>query len=178
MVCKQSLKALLVAFVLHLVFWILLANIFWLIVCECLGRGKGWWSLETCLWCSRPWCHILVSCSDWSNVFMLTDSWCCWQYRALSISRSYNLGKDFSKHGFRASNTNFFARLFTYPSAPKRAKNIPVICCKKKKKHSKYGAFLTLFCNKLQSHYFTKRLTYKPTFKRYSIVITLLPKVW
>ena len=41
---------------------------------------------------------------DWSNVFMLTDSRCCWQYRALSVSRSCNSGKDFWKHGFRASN--------------------------------------------------------------------------
>ena len=41
---------------------------------------------------------------DWSNVFMLTDLRCCWQYRALSVSRSYSSGKDFWKHGFRASN--------------------------------------------------------------------------
>ena len=33
--CKQSLKALLVAFVLQLVFWILLANFLWLPVWEC-----------------------------------------------------------------------------------------------------------------------------------------------
>ena len=43
-------------------------------------------------------------------------------------------------------------RLFAYPLASRRAKNIPVICCEKKKKHSKYGAFLTLFCDKLWSH--------------------------
>ena len=30
-----------------------------------------------------------------SNVFMLTDSRCCGQYRALSISCTYNSGKDF-----------------------------------------------------------------------------------
>ena len=33
------------------------------------------------------------------------------------------------------------------------AKNIPVICCKKEKKHSKYGAFLILSCDKLRSLY-------------------------
>ena len=83
----------------------------------------------------------------------------CWQIRGavdsiglISISHFYNLGKDFLKHGFRASNTNFFPGLFAYPSASRRAKNIPVICCKKKKKHSKYGAFLILFCDKLRSH--------------------------
>ena len=97
-----------------------------------------------------PWYQILVSSSDWSNVFMLTDSRCWLQYRALSISRSCNSGKDFLKHRFRASNTNFFVSLFTYPSAPRRAKNMPVICCKKKKKYSKYGAFLTLSCDKLR----------------------------
>ena len=48
---------------------------------------------------------------DWSNVFMLTDSRCCWQYRALSVSRSYNSGKDFWKHGFRASNWQISLRL-------------------------------------------------------------------
>ena len=70
------------------------------------------------------------------------------------ISHSYNLGKNFLKHGFRANNTNFFPGLFAYPSAPRRAKNIPVICCKKKKKkkHSKYRAFLILSCDKLRSH--------------------------
>ena len=114
--------------------------------------GKGGRAWRHAFKAAVPWYQILVSCSDWSSVFMLTDLWFCWQYHPLSISRSYNSGKDFLKHGFRASNTNFFARLFTYPSAPRKAKNIPVICFKKKKKHSKYGAFLTLFCDKLRSH--------------------------
>ena len=47
-------------------------------------------------------------------VFMLTDSRCCWQYWALSISRTYNSEKDILKHGFRASNTNFFTSTFLY----------------------------------------------------------------
>ena len=83
----------------------------------------------------------------------------CWQIRGavdsiglISISHFYNLGKDFLKHGFRASNTNFFPGLLAYTSASRRAKNIPKICCKKKKKHSKYGALLILFCDKLRSH--------------------------
>ena len=56
---------------------------------------------------------------------------------------------------------------------------MPVICFKKKKKkkHSKYGAFLILSCDKLWSHAFTKRSTYKlPTFKRYSIIMLLHTK--
>ena len=117
-----------------------------------LGRGKGRRSLETCLNATVPWYQTLVSCSDWSKVFMLTDSRCSWQYHALSISRSYNSGKDLLKHRLPASNTNLFARLLAYPLTPRRAKNMPVICCKKKKKHSKYRAFLILSCDKLQSH--------------------------
>ena len=36
-----------------------------------------------------PFCDTILV----SNVFMLTDSRCCGQYRALSISCSYNLKK-------------------------------------------------------------------------------------
>jgi len=70
------------------------------------------------------------------------------------ISHSYNLGKDFLKHGFRASNTNFFPGLFAYPSASRRAKNTPVICCKKKKRSiQNMELFLyVLSCDKLRSH--------------------------
>ena len=114
------------------------------------GKGSGAW--RHALNATVPWYQTLVSCSDWSKVFMLTDSRCSWQYHTLSISRSYNSGKDLLKHGFPASNTNLFARLLAYPLTPRRAKNMPVICCKKKKKHSKYRAFLILFCDKLQSH--------------------------
>ena len=45
----------------------------------------------------HAWYQILVSCSDWANVFMLTDSRCCWQCRAFSISFSYNSEKRFLK---------------------------------------------------------------------------------
>ena len=77
------------------------------------GEGMGGGALSHAFDAAVPWYQILVSSSDWSSVFVLTDSRCCWQYRALSISRCYNSGKDFLKHGFRESNTNFFARLFT-----------------------------------------------------------------
>ena len=116
------------------------------------GGGKGGGAWGHAFNADIPLYQILVSCSDWSNVFMLTDSRCCWQYCAISISRSYNSGKDLLKHRFRASSTNLFARLFAYPLTPRRAKNIPLICCKKKKKHSKYRAFPILSCDKLQSH--------------------------
>ena len=40
-----------------------------------------------------PFCDTILV----SNVFMLTDSRCCGQYRALSIEGSYNLRKDFKR---------------------------------------------------------------------------------
>ena len=117
-----------------------------------IGRGKGRRSPETCLWCCRS-----IITRIWYHVLIGQTSSCC-QIRgavdriALS-SCSYTSGKVFLKHGFRASHTNFFARLFAYPSTPRRAKNTPVICCKKKKKHSKYvDFFLILSSSKLRSH--------------------------
>ena len=53
-------------------------------------------------------------------------------------SKSNYSGQDFLKHEFWASNANFFARLFAHPSAPRTAKNMPVIGYKKKTKHSEY----------------------------------------
>ena len=38
------------------------------------GKGRGAW--REAVDAAVPY-HILVSCSDWSNVFMLTDSRCC-----------------------------------------------------------------------------------------------------
>ena len=40
-----------------------------------------------------PFCDAILV----SNVFMLTDSWDCGQYHALSISCSCNAGKDFKR---------------------------------------------------------------------------------
>ena len=123
----------------------------WRELSGCLGRGKGWRSLDTCLWCSRsmiPDSGIML----WSVQCLHVDRFVV----LMTVSRSFNImflpfGKRFFKTQI-LSNTNFFARLFAYPTALRRAKNIPVICCKKKKKHSKYGAFLTLSCDKLRSH--------------------------
>ena len=102
-------------------------------------KGSGAW--RHALNATVPWYQTLVSCSDGSKVFMLTDSRCSWQYHTLSISRSYNSGKDLLKHRLPASNTNLFARLLVYSSTPRRAKHMPVICCKKKNKHSKVLSF-------------------------------------
>ena len=73
----------------------------------------------------------------WHHALIGQMSSCCRFVVLLTVSRSlrsYNSGKYLLKHGFRASNTNFIARLFSYPSAPRRAKNMPVISVAKRKR--------------------------------------------
>ena len=115
---------------------------------------------------TRFWYYALIGqmSSCW-QIRGAVDSIALFQYPAPTIREKILL-----RHWFRASNTNFFVRLFVYHSAPRTAKSMPVICCRKKKNHSKYGAINYVT--------FTKRLTCKPTFKRYSIVITLPSKPW
>ena len=98
--------------------------------------GKGRRSLETC------W--FLVSCSDWPNLFMSTDSRCCWQYCALSMSRSYY------------SETIQISLLdFAHPSAPRRETNIYLWSVRKRKtRPSKCGFFLIFSCEKQRSHFY------------------------
>ena len=140
------------------------------------GGGMGGGARSHTFDAAFQWYQILVSSSDWSNVFMLTYSRCCWQYRSLSISRSYNSGKDFLKHGFRASNTNFFARPFTYPSAPRRAKLCLWFVAKRKRSIQDMELFLHYPV--INYGHIDKAIDNKPPLKRYSIVITLLPKAW
>ena len=105
---------------------------------------------------------------------MLIDLWCCWQYWTLSKSHFFNSGKDFfNKHRFRASNTNFFARLPAYQSR-KHAFGL----LQKEKKAFKYQTFPISTLLRYAKVTFTKQLSYKPTFKRHSIIIMLLPKAW
>ena len=119
-----------------------------------LGRRKGWRSLETCLWCSRsmiPDSGImlwLVQCLHVDRFVVL-----------LTVSRSFNItllqfGKRFFKTWISSKQYKFLCEAFYLSLGSKKSKkiNIPVICCKKKKKHSKYGAFLTLSSDKLHSH--------------------------
>ena len=86
------------------------------------------------------WYHALIGeMSSCRQIRGAVDSIALFQYHAPTTRE-----KVFLKRGFRASNTNFFARLFAYSSAPRRAKSMPMICCKKKKKHSKYRAYTLL----------------------------------
>ena len=105
--------------------------------------------------------HDLVSCSDWSNFFSHADRFAV----LLTVSRSLKItllqfGKRFFQHGFRASNTNFFARLFAYPSAPRRAKKICLWSVAKRRSsiQSMIRAFLILSFHKLWSHLQSNRL--------------------
>ena len=104
------------------------------------GMGGGAWSHA--FDAAVQWYQILVSSSDWSNVFMLTYSRCCWQYRALSIWRSYNSGKDFLKHGFWASNTNFYTRPSLIPRLQEEQKICLWFVAKKKEVFKIWEIFL------------------------------------
>ena len=66
---------------------------------------------------TRLWYHALIGqmSSCW-QIRGAVDSIALFQYHAPAIR------KIFFKHRFRASNANVFARLFAYPSAPRRAK--------------------------------------------------------
>ena len=123
-----------------------------------LGRGEGERASEPgnmplmpLFLDTRFWYHALIGqmSSCW-QIRGAVDSIALFQYHAPTIREKIFQNTD----KFVACNTNFFARLqltrFAYTSAPRRAKNMPVFCCKKKKKHSKYWAFLILSCDKLQ----------------------------
>ena len=114
---------------------------------------------------------MLYNCS---HLFMLTGLRCCWQYRALSISRSFNITllqyriEDFEQ-AVQISLRVFSWDFSLIPLLQEGQKNTPVICCKKKKKYSKYRAFLILACDKLRLHL-------QSDWKSTSIIISLLHK--
>ena len=87
------------------------------------------------------------------------DGIALFQYHAPTIQDKIFLNMDFEQ-AIQISLRDFLL----IPRLQKRAKNMPVICCKKKK-NSKYQAFLIHSCYKLWSHF-------------QSIIITFLPKVW
>ena len=90
---------------------------------------------------TRVWYHALIGhmYSCW-QVRGVVDSIALFQYHAPTIR-----GKISSKQ------YNFLCESFRLSVWYKKGKNMPVICCKKKKKYSKYRAFLKLSCDKLRS---------------------------
>ena len=100
---------------------------------------------------------------------MLTHSRCCWQLKYHALSSWENI--------FLFSNTNFEQAIqnsvrdlsHISPSAQRRAKNMPVVCCKMEKSIQNIDLFI-LSCDKLWSHLQSDWRSYKPTFKRHSII--------
>ena len=115
------------------------------------GKGGGAWRHAFNATVPVPWCQILVSCSDcnWvpglfpiflrekalgTRLALIGQMSSRWQIRgpvesiALFQYHASNIRGKIFKHGFRTCNTYFFARIFAYPLAPRRAKNMLVTC--------------------------------------------------
>ena len=143
----------------------------------CLGRGKGWWSLETCLWCRRSMIP--------DSVIMLGLVQCLHVDRfvvLLTVSCSFNItllqfGKRFFKTQISSKKYKFLCETFRLSLSSKKSTKYTRDLSQKEKEAFKIWIFsyIILWHTTVT---FTKQLTYKPTFKRYSIVITLLPKAW
>ena len=106
-----------------------------------------------------------VSYSDWSNILLLTDSRCCgWQYRALSLFNITFLqfGKRIYKTRISSKQYKFVCEIFHLSLGSKKSKKYACDLLQKEKEAFKISSLST----------------YKPTFKRHSFIITLLPKVW
>ena len=98
--CKQSLKANLVAFVLQLVFWILLAYIFRLPVCECLSALSQLnvsLLMSTVGGCFFTW-NFTCNLTSWlellfSQIRNSITVWCfpfCFFFRRDCVHKSFN----------------------------------------------------------------------------------------
>ena len=133
-----------------------------------LGRGKGRRSLETCLWFQRsmiPDSGILlrlVKCLHVGRFAVL-----------LTVSRSFNItllqfGKRFFKTLISNKQYKFFCETFRLSLGPEKSKKYACDLLEKEKESFKIWSY------KLR-HIYKAIDLYKPTFKRYSIVITLLP---
>ena len=76
----------------------------------------------------------------------------------LTEPHSFNItllqfGRRFFKTRISCMQYNFLCETLRLSLGSRKSKwNMPVICCKKRKKHSKYRAFLILSCDKLRSH--------------------------
>ena len=99
-----------------------------------------------------PWYQILVSCSDWSNVFMLTDLQCGWQYCALSMSCSCYFGRRFFKTQILSKQYKFLCKTFHLSLLQEEQKICLWSVAKRKTKLSTNQAFLALSSDKLRSH--------------------------
>ena len=93
----------------------------------------------------------LISCSDWSNVFMLTDSRCCRQNCALIMFLHF--GKRFLKTRISSKPYKFLCETFRLSLNSKKSKKYPYDLLQKEKEAFKIrGFFLILSSGKLRSH--------------------------
>jgi len=118
------------------------------------GGRKGGWAWRHAFDAAVPWYQILVSCSDWSNVFMLTNSRSCWKYRALSISRSYTIReKIFQNTDFEQAIQSNLCETFCLSLGFKNSKKYGCDLLQKEKEAFKILSFsYTLPCDKLRSN--------------------------
>ena len=103
------------------------------------------------------WYHALIG--QMSSV-MLTDSRCCWQYRALSRSRSYNSEKDFFNTDFEQAIQISLRGFSLIPRLQEEQKKICLWSVAKRRSsiQSMARAFLILSFHKLWSHLQSNRL--------------------
>ena len=99
-----------------------------------------------------PWYQTLVSCSEWSNAFMLTDSQCGWQNSGLSMSRSFYFGRRFFKTQILSRQYKFLCKTFCLSLLQEEQKICLWSVAKRKTKHSTNQAFLAFSSDKLRSH--------------------------
>ena len=103
------------------------------------GMGGGAWSHA--FDAAVQWYQILVSSSDWSNVFMLTYSRCC-----LTVSRSFNMtllqfGKRFSKTRILSKQYKFLCDPFHLSLGSKKSKKYACDLLQKEKEVFKIWKF-------------------------------------
>ena len=83
----------------------------------------------------------LISCSDWSNVFMLTDSRCCTQNRALIMFLHFR--KSFLKTRISTEPYKFLCETFRLSLNSKKSKKYPCDLLQKEKEAFKIRGFFS-----------------------------------
>ena len=104
------------------------------------GGGKGGGAWRHAFDAAVPWYQILVSCSDWSNVFMLTDwgdvdSIALFQYHAPTIREKIFKTRILSKQ------YKFHCKTFRLSFGPKKSKKYACDLLRKEKEAFKIWSF-------------------------------------
>ena len=107
----------------------------------CLGRGKGWWSLETCFWCH----HSMIPDSGvmlWLVQYLHVDRFVV----LLTVSRSFNImllqfGKRFFKTQISSKQHKFLCETFHLSLGSKKSKKYTCDLLQKEKEAFKIWSF-------------------------------------